>query len=191
MLIRIMPQIIKVPSTEKWKKMNDELCQFNESLEKKVEARTAALAENGATFKFMTDTIPQLVWTAPQDGKLDYFNRHWFQYSGLSYEKSCNTGWQRIIHPEDRQQVIDAWEKVVNSGQKFERECRLHGNKEGEYRWHLLRALAMKNQDGSVNKWFGTATDIHDQKIKTVELRKVNEELDNFVYTASHDLKAH
>ena len=95
------------------------------------------------------------------------------------------------MHPEDRQQVIASWGEAVSSGQKFEMECRLHNSKDDEYRWHLLRSLAMNSQDGSVNKWFSTATDIHDQKIKTVELRKVNEELDNFVYTASHDLKAH
>ena len=190
MLIKITPRLILIPSAEKWRKMNEDLRQLNESLEKKVEARTAALAESAATFEFVTDTIPQLVWTAPQNGKLDYFNRNWFQYSGLNYEASCNTGWQKIVHPEDRQQVIISWEKAVSSGQKFEMECRLLNNKDDEYRWHLLRALAMKNQDGSVNKWFGTATDIHDQKIKTEELKKVNEELDNFVYTASHDLKA-
>lgn len=65
MLIKITPRLILIPSAEKWQKMNEDLKQLNESLEIKVEARTAALAESAATFEFVTDTIPQLVWTAP------------------------------------------------------------------------------------------------------------------------------
>ena len=190
MLIKITPRLILIPSAEKWQKMNEDLKQLNESLEKKVEARTAALAESAATFEFVTDTIPQLVWTAPADGKLDYFNQHWYRYSGLNYEASCDRGWQQVIHPEDRPEVAEAWERSVKDGQRFEIECRLLHKDSSRYRWHLLRALAMKDEDGRVSKWFGTATDIHEQKTKSEELIKVNEELDNFVYTASHDLKA-
>lgn len=190
MLIKITPRLILIPSAERWQQMNEDLRQLNESLEKKVESRTAALAESAATFEFVTDTIPQLVWTAPKSGQLDYFNQNWFQYTGFTYDQSKGKGWQQLIHPDDREKVVQVWQKSVKSGEKFEIECQLRNHDNGRYRWHLLRALAMKDREGQVSKWFGTATDIHEQKTKSEELIKVNEELDNFVYTASHDLKA-
>lgn len=190
MLIYITPRLILIPSAEKWKKMNEELRFLNESLEEKVRMRTAALAESAATFEFVTDTIPQLVWTAPPDGKLDYFNQNWFDYTALSYENSKGEGWKSAIHESERQRVNAAWEHAVAQGEKFEMEFRLKHGHNGSYRWHLVRALAMKDEQGNVSKWFGTATDVHEQKQKSEELKKVNEELDSFVYTASHDLKA-
>jgi PAS domain S-box-containing protein len=190
MLIFITPQLILIPSAEKWKKMNEDLRLLNESLEEKVQQRTKALAESAASLEFVTDTIPQIVWTSPPNGKLDYYNQNWYVYTQLSHEESIAFGWQKVLHPEDIELVTEQWTHAFTTGEKFETEFRLRNGKTGEYRWHLGRALAMKDENGDITKWFGTATDVHDQRQKSEELKKVNEELDNFVYTASHDLKA-
>jgi PAS domain S-box-containing protein len=190
LLIVITPQLILVPNPQQWKMINDELLQLNESLERKVEERTVALQESAATFKFLADAIPQIVWTANPNGELDYYNSNWYTFTGLTEEESIAYGWQKVIHFQDKQTATDAWNHSVKTGEKFQTEFRMRNAQDGSYRWYLGRALPMRDENGNITKWFGTATDVHDQKEKSEELTRVNEELDNFVYTASHDLKA-
>lgn len=189
-LVIITPKLILIPSAEQWKSMNEELRSLNETLEQKVEERTAELLQSAAQFEFLTDTIPQIVWTAKAKGAADYFNKNWYDYTGLDLEESRNDGWTSTIHPDDLEAFQLTWEESVNTGTSFQREFRLLNAADQTYRWHLARALCMKDNQGTVTKWFATATDIHDQRSQQEELTRINEELDNFVYTASHDLKA-
>lgn len=161
-------------------------------------------------FKFLADAIPQIIWTSLPDGNLDYFNKNWVDYTGLSLEESKGLVIQNIIHPEERALIVEEWTKSVNEGKKFEVEYRLK-RFDNIYRWFLVRALPLKDNDGRIVKWFGTNTDIHENKelilnlndlaeiqknqkeelkVKNNSLEKINMDLDNFVYTASHDLKA-
>lgn len=190
LLISITPQLIMIPDVQQWKQINEELTGLNESLEQKVKERTAALQESAATLKFLTDAIPQIVWTATPNGNLDYYNSNWYTFTRLTEEESLAYGWQKVIHLQDKQKLTDAWNHSVKTGEKFQTEFRMRNGQDGSYRWHLGRALPMKDENGNITKWFGTATDVHDQKEKSEELKRVNDELDNFVYTASHDLKA-
>src|SRR5690606_18649481 len=99
-----------IPGAEQWKQINKELVSMNESLEYNVEERTAALQESAATFRFLTDAIPQIVWTAKSDGELDYYNSNWYRYTGLTEEESLAFGWQKVIHSQDKQKVMDTWD---------------------------------------------------------------------------------
>lgn len=162
-------------------------------------------------FRFLAETVPQIFWTATPEGNLDYYNQRWYDYTGLSLEESKDWGWLLVIHPEDLQHSIERWKYSIESGADFQIESRYKSSGDGPYRWHLVRAEALKDKDDKIVKWFGTSTDIHEQKeaienlyaaqeqlnkfnvslnYKNEQLVKINNDLDNFIYTASHDLKA-
>ncbi len=126
-------------------------------------ARDAALA--GERFlRTLADAIPQMVVTAQPNGRLEYFNRRWFEFTGMTPEESVSRrGWEKAVHPDDLQAVTAAWGRAVETGEDLIVEMRLR-SREGAYRWFLVRAAAVRNPDGSVRRWFSTATDIDDQK---------------------------
>ncbi|KAA5549194.1 PAS domain-containing protein [Adhaeribacter rhizoryzae] len=153
------------------------------------------LQESNERFRFLAEAIPQKVWTAKPNGEVDYFNQQWLQYTGLKMEELTEWGWQRVMHPDDLPHTLQAWKNSLATATDFQTENRLR-RADGTYRWQLTRGLPMHNQWGLITMWVGTITDIHDQKTAqenlqeaNSELKRINEDLDRFVYTASHDLK--
>ncbi len=189
MLIKITPKLILFPSAQKWKEMNEELQAMNEQLEQKVQERTSNYQEVAAEFQFLTNAIPQIVWRANRMGEIDFLNENWFKFTQQPNNQDAFTSWALAIHPDDRSRIEGLWEEGVNQGTKMEMEFRLLDGNTQTYRWHLSRAIPMYDNKGRINKWFGSATDIHANKLQQQELEKTNEELDNFIYIASHDLK--
>lgn len=135
----------------------------------------------------LADAVPQIVWTAKPDGALDYYNQHWIDYTGMSIEETAGWGWAPVLHPDDLQ-CIDVWTNSYTTGEPYEIEYRFKRASDGSYRWHLGRALPVRDQAGTIIKWFGTCTDIHEQKQalndvenkvreRTSELASVNENL--------------
>ena len=123
-------------------------------------AAKAALAESEAKFRVLAELLPQLIFTARADGSSEYKNRRWLEYSGMTPEQARNGGWIGLLHPDDRDASVAAWNHAVRSGEPFEREHRLRG-KDGEYRWFLARATPLREKaDGPISRWIGTATEI-------------------------------
>jgi PAS domain S-box-containing protein len=155
------------------------------------------LISSEAKYKAMAEGIPQMVWTAFPNGNIDFYNQNWINYTGFTDKDDLENGLKNIVHPADLASALKAWKHSLNTGEELKIEARLQRKKDEVYRWHLIKAWSIKNNQNNILKWLGTCTDIHDQKkqneelqIKNIELLKTNNDLDNFVYTASHDLKA-
>jgi PAS domain S-box-containing protein len=129
-------------------------------------------------FRKITENIPQMVWTTGSDGMVDYFNKRWFEYTGLSEKESYRSqGWVEAIHPNEADTAIKKWVESLFEEIIYETEYRLKRH-DGEYRWFLVRGLPLKNEEGKTIRWIGTFTDIDDQKHteKLIENLKVENE---------------
>lgn len=129
-------------------------------------------------FQLTLDAMPQMVWTANAQGEFDYINKNWVEYTGLSI-KEIRNGWPSINHPDDIASTTEKWRKAFASGTSFEIETRILNAHSKEFRWHLVRALPMKNVRGEITKWLATLTDIHEFKISEERLKMLATVLEN------------
>ncbi len=155
------------------------------SKDKKGDAAAAVGTEEllDAHYRTLAEAIPQIVWTANPDGWLDFYNQRWFDYTGLTLEQTQGWGWEPVLHPDDLQNCILLWTHAYSTGEPYETEYRFKRAADGEYRWHLGRALPVRDADGAIVKWFGTCTDIHDQKEAAEVLRRSRDELEKQLVT--------
>jgi PAS domain S-box-containing protein len=138
------------------------VCGIATDITERKRAETA-LRESESRLRQHMDAMPQMVYTSPADGMTDYVNGRWQEYTGLSWERCLGTGWVERLHPDDRERVWRRWVESVKAGQPFETEYRLR-RKDGQYRWHLSRAIPIRDGRRQIVKWIGTSTDIHDRK---------------------------
>jgi PAS domain S-box-containing protein len=114
---------------------------------------------NETRYSQLADAMPQIVWRADVDGNATYFNRRWFEYTGMTPAEAAGSPWRDTVHPEDRDELF----AKLGSGEPFEYEFRFRGT-DGIHRWHLARTAAIRDEGGRVESWVGTATDIDDRK---------------------------
>jgi PAS domain S-box-containing protein len=129
-----------------------------------------ALHGSADLFRLVIDTIPGLVWSALPDGHIDFLNKRWLEYTGLTLTQANGWGWQAAIHPEDVAGLVDYWKSVLASGKPGETEARLR-RFDGAYRWFLFRGVPLYDGTAELVKWYGTNTDIEDRKRVEVKLR--------------------
>ncbi|HUB81770.1 MAG TPA: ATP-binding protein [Bryobacteraceae bacterium] len=161
--------------------------RFNEMLAG-IQSRDDALKEERERFRFMAESMPQKIFTARPDGYIDYVNRQWLDFSGLPTGQLLGQNWAQIVHPDDVEDNVALWRHSVETGEPVHLEHRVR-RADGKYRWHLTRAHAMRDTDGNIVMWIGSATEIHEQKEKEQALRRANDDLQQFAYSASHDLR--
>jgi PAS domain S-box-containing protein len=174
----------------------------------------AALRESEERFRAVADNIPQLAWMTDAEGKILWFNRRWFDYTGTTLAEMQATGWATVHHPEHPDRVAEGWRRALKTGLSWEDTFPLR-RRDGEYRWFLSRAFPIRDAGGKILRWFGTNTDItqlreteealraahtqlqnHADRLeamvaeRTASLRDTVEQLEAFSYSLTHDMRA-
>ena len=124
-------------------------------------------------FHALAEAMPQIVWITRADGWNIYFNHQWVDYTGLTLEESYGHGWNKPFHPDDQKRAWDAWQNAVHNNGTYSLECRLRRT-DGAYHWWLVRGVPFFNENGAIEKWFGTCTDIHEIKQAEEKIRLSN-----------------
>jgi len=166
-----------------------ELEAVNQALRKEIAERERAedaLRRSEDRLRLVIDTIPQQIWSSPPDGSLDFFNAQWLSFKGFSQEEVQGQGWQRMLHPDDRERVVRAWRESVANGTPYEQEER-HRGADGQYRWFLARGVPLREAEGRIIRWYGTNTDIDDRKEAEGSLRLVIDTLPALVWSKLPD----
>ncbi|MES1147249.1 MAG: PAS domain S-box protein, partial [bacterium] len=129
-----------------------------------------AIRASKEQYEALAESIPHLIWTCQGNGNGDFLSKQWESYTGRSNKDVVGYVTERVIHPDDRPRVDAEWERAIENGTDFKEEFRLL-RRDGEYRWFSGRAVPLKDSSGKVIKWFGSNTDIHDDKISQQRLR--------------------
>jgi PAS domain S-box-containing protein len=184
----------------------NEITRTNEQLQKESLERQRILEilrQSEERYRYLAEAIPQLVWTTKPNGECDFFNQNWCEYTGLTLEQSLGSGWLAALHPDDIKNADEVWSNAVKDSTMYNNEYRFKRAFDGSYRWQLARGLPLKDEQGIVVKWFGTCTDIHEQKqileerahlleleqIARAKAETANRIKDEFLAVLSHELR--
>lgn len=177
----------------------------NAELEARVAQRTLSLEKLNTelraaeeSMRFLADAMPYMVWATGPDGKMQYYNRAWLEYSGLTSGEMAAGKGTEILHPDDRADAQKLWAQARASGESYRREGRYRRASDGTYRWHLAQARPQRDAEGRIIRWVGASVDIHDQKQRaeelahlvaeaTEELRAILEGATHFIFSVSAD----
>ena len=148
----------------------------------------AALRDSEAKFRTIANAMPQMVWSTLPDGRHDYFNQQWYDFTGVLDGSTDGAGWNDVFHPDDQARAWALWNHSLATGEIYEIQYRLR-HRSGQYRWTLGRALPVRDQAHQIIRWMGTCTDIHDQKMGEELLKRENERKDEFLAMLAHELR--
>src|SRR5207237_815254 len=116
----------------------------------------SALVESEARFRQLSNSMPQIIWTAQPDGTPDYFNDRWYEYTGLDRESFSKDLWLSVLHPDDVTRAETKWRSCVETGELYLIEYRFWENASKTYRWHLGKAVPFYDSQKKITKWFGS-----------------------------------
>jgi PAS domain S-box-containing protein len=126
-------------------------------------AQPYALQSAGNAFHALANTMPQIVWSTLPDGSHDYYNAQWYDFTGVAAGSTDGEGWANLFHPEDQPHAWALWRRSLETGEPYEVEYRLR-HRSGEYQWMIGRALPIFGENGAIQRWIGTCTNVEEQK---------------------------
>ncbi|MBB3979742.1 PAS domain S-box-containing protein [Rhizobium azooxidifex] len=135
----------------------------NAKLFAELEREKADLAEREHEFRMANDTMPSMTWSADANGANEWFNKEWYEYTGLTPEQACNGGWKYVFHPDDRAESAATWHRIVTKREMSGLEARKRRH-DGEYRWFIVRAKPHCDATGRIVRCYGAESDIDDLK---------------------------
>jgi PAS domain S-box-containing protein len=146
-----------------------------------------ALRESEWRLMLMTDLVPQLIWSADASGRVDFYSSRHTEYAGFLRDDDGRWNWIPVVHPDDIDATVSAWEMAVRTGAPYEIEHRI-GAADGSFRWNLSRALPLRDGSGAVTRWYGSATDIHALKSAQAEAERLLSEQQAILATMAQGL---
>jgi PAS domain S-box-containing protein len=149
------------------------------------------------SYELLAEAVPQLIWVTDAAGAVVYVNRKFVEYTGYTLVQVCGqTAWRKAIHPDDLERCLRDWTSATTTGSCYETEYRVRRASDASWRWHLSRGLPIRDDHGAIVNWFGTCTDIEDQKQVQAALRDTEERLrrelrrkDEFLAMLGHELR--
>ncbi|CAN5794758.1 hypothetical protein BH24ACI3_BH24ACI3_05820 [soil metagenome] len=146
-------------------------------------------------FRLLADSMSQLAWRCDNFGEITWYNKRWLDYTGLTFEETKDWGWMRVHHPDHIDRVLAGVERTRATGEPWEDTFPLRGA-DGKYRWFLSRAQPIRNSEGKIVQWFGTNTDVTEEREMADELRQLSANLseadrrkNEFLAMLAHELR--
>ncbi len=178
--IRAVPAIGGDGEIREWVGVHNDITERKQAEE--------ALRESAKRLRFMAESMPQKIFTAKPNGDIDYFNRQWLEFTGLSFEQIRDWGWLQFIHPEDVEENIRRWQHSIDTREPFYMEHRFL-RIDGEYRWHVSRAVPMLDAEGKTLMWIGSNTEIEEIRQAREKTERASRAKDEFLAALSHELR--
>jgi two-component system, NtrC family, sensor kinase len=163
--VPVIPELLraKVSVFAELYRKTQQLEKFNRELEQRITERTEELRESESQFRSLANSIPQLAWMADPQGNRTWFNQRWYDFTGTTFDDVQGWGWKTVHHPDHLDRVLKSIKRCWSTGEPWE-DTSLIRNKDGNYGWFLSRALPIRDAHGQIVRWFGTNTDVTNQK---------------------------
>ena len=202
--VPVVPEVLraKVRVFIELHRKKQQLERLNSELEQRVAERTreieqkalalgranADLAQKNQELAAIVQTAPDIIFSRQPDGGRDYISSRFYEFTGAPTNSAVGFGWMDYVHPDDREESMAHWMRCVQSGETYESEYRLRGA-DSTYRWFRARAVPLRDQDGTILKWYGTCSDIHDSKMLEQSIRENAIELERLVNSRTAELR--